>query len=329
MILYTQEIGSFKKPDYLIKAYNDLKNLKDCQIKALKETLEYMESTGLDNIGVGGEMFRWEMYKHPISHLNGLRFYGQVRSFDNRYYEKAAIFKKLESLENPYLEEFNYAVQFSKKDLKIPVTGPYTLMDWSFNEYYNNREEILFDFAKIVRGNIKDLSHAWNRPEKLKVQIDEPAATTHPSEMQIFKDAMNYTIKGLDIEAHLHVCYSSDYELLYKIIPDTDFYSFNLEYANRDNTAVTADRIGYKDLKLFSEYTDKRLGVGVIDVHTNFVEPVELIVSRLKYALKYLDPEKLTVNPDCGLRTRAREIAYKKLKNMVFAVKVLRKEYGI
>ncbi len=327
MILYTQEIGSFKKPDYLIKAYGNAKDLKNSQIKALKETLEYMESTGLDNIGVGGEMFRWEMYKHPVSHMGGLRFYGQVRSFDNRYYEKAAIFKKLESVDNPYIEEFNYAVQFSKKDLKIPITGPYTLMDWSFNEYYNNREEILFDFAKIVRENIIDLTRAWHRPEKLKVQIDEPAATTHPSEMQMFRDAMNYTIKGLDIEAHLHVCYSSNYELLYKIIPDMDFYSFNLEYANRDNIAVNADRTGYKELKLFSEYTDKRLGVGVLDVHTDFVEPVELIVSRLKYALKFIDLKKLAVNPDCGLRTRSREIAYQKLKNMVLAVNALRKEY--
>jgi 5-methyltetrahydropteroyltriglutamate--homocysteine methyltransferase len=326
-MLYTQEIGSFKKPDYLIKAYRDNNNLKDSQIRALKETIEYMESSGLDNIGIGGEMFRWEMYKHPVSHMKGLRFYGQVRSFDNRYYEKAAIYEKLEGVGNPYKEEFEYAMKYAKKELKVPITGPYTLMDWSFNEHYNNREEILFDFAKIVRDNIKELTEIWNGNEKLKVQIDEPAATTHPSEMAMFRDAMNYTLKGLDIEPHLHVCYSSNYELLYRIIPEMNFYSFNLEYANRDSTSLDDDRNGYKELKLYSEYTDKRLGVGVIDVHTDFVEPVELVDARIRYALKFIDLKNLSVNPDCGLRTRERNIAHQKLKNMVSAVATLRKEY--
>ena len=98
-----------------------------------------------------------------------------------------------------------------------------------------------------------------------------------------------------------------------------------LEFANKCKNAFE----GYEILKLFKEYGyNKEIGLGVLDVHSNKIESVETIRKRIEYASKIMEPKKLYVNPDCGLRTRRWDVAFKKLKNMVKASKLARKEFG-
>ena len=96
-ILVTQEIGSFRKPQYLSSVFRktsgpELAGLKE---KATLETLELFNRAGLDNIGVAGEMYRWEMYEHVAASLEGIEFFGPVRSFDNRYYRKGSVVSEI------------------------------------------------------------------------------------------------------------------------------------------------------------------------------------------------------------------------------------------
>ena len=171
----------------------------------------------------------------------------------------------------------------------------------------------------------------------LEIQIDEPAATTHPSEMDLVVDSVNRSIEGIqDTEFSIHVCYSRDYRLLYDRIPDLKLHGLNLEYANRDTmmTGVSDEaRTGYEDIAYFSEineeqYPRKFLGLGVTDVHINEVESVQLIRDRIEYAMAFIEnPTNVRINPDCGLRTRSREIGYQKLKNMVEARNQVYGEY--
>ncbi len=324
--LITQEIGSFRKPTYLSSKFRSLKGeeFEEKAKQATIETLELFEKSGLDNVGVGGEMYRWEMYEHPAARMDGVKIFGPVRSFDNRYYNKGSVYQEIERKEPFHLEEVELFKELKMKNIKIPVTGPYTLMDWSFNDHYKSRYDLAMAFGKIMNQEIRELKSAWG-DGTLQVQIDEPAATTHPDEMSIVLDSVNESVKRIDgIETHLHVCYSTDYGLLYNIAPSLNVSVYNLEFANRDPTGLKEHRNGYDDVKRFKEVADTMsrnisLGLGVTDIHRDFIEPPELIRERIEYALKFLEPERVRVNPDCGLRTRSREVGFEKLKNMVKA----------
>jgi 5-methyltetrahydropteroyltriglutamate--homocysteine methyltransferase len=325
-MLITQEIGSFRKPAYLSSRFRTLRadEFIDVAGRATLETLELFEESGLMNLGVGGEMFRWEMYEHPVSRIDGIKIHGPVRSFDNRYYNKGSVVSDISRKSSFHREEVEFLKKTKKSNFKIPITGPYTLMDWSFNEHYRTREDLAYAFAGLVNEEIRELKSIWG-DEVMQVQIDEPAATTHPSEMEIVKESINESVKGISgIEKHLHVCYSKDYDLLFDIVPSLDIDVYNLEFANRDDLNPGNERKGYEDVRKFSIVSNSisrkiELGLGVTDVHIDVIESPDLIADRINYALKFLEPTRIRINPDCGLRTRSREVGFGKLKNMAEA----------
>ena len=297
--------------------------------------IRYLESAGLDYV-YDGEANRIEMYEHAIRNSAGFQFYGQVRSFDDRYYRKAACVSKVGFLKPYHLEEFRFAKSHARASLKIPVTGPYTLSEWSFNEYYQKRlsgqysdlgklkteakRELTLDIAReILRPNLQTLVEAgaeW-------IQIDEPALTTKPAEVPLFVEAYNECTSGLQCKFSVHICYS-DYKQLYPhLLGLKNCSQLALEFANRDDTS----RHAYDELKLLTEFGDTReVGLGVLDVHVDTIETPELVRDRILYASKVLGrPEKIYVNPDCGLRTRSWDVAYAKLRNLVEGADMARK----
>jgi 5-methyltetrahydropteroyltriglutamate--homocysteine methyltransferase len=297
--------------------------------------IRYLESAGLDFV-YDGEQNRIEMYEHPVRHSYGFQFYGNVRSFDNRYYRKAACVDKVGFREAYHLDEFKLVREHSKRRVKVPITGPYTIAEWSFNEYYQQRRsadftdlqklkfetkrDFVIDVAKeILSPNLKALVDAgaeW-------IQVDEPALTTKPDEVPFFVEAFNECTRGIACKLSLHVCFS-DYRLLYPHILELKNCSqLALEFANRAD-----DRGGaYDQLKLLNEFGDDReIGLGVADVHVDRVESPELVRDRIEYATKILgNPERIYVNPDCGLRTRSWDVAYAKLSNLSQGADLARK----
>lgn len=339
----TQEIGSFRKPDYLSKKFHTIQGtdtFNELAEKATVETLRLFENAGLHNVGVGGEMFRWEMYEHLADNVEGLEFYGKVRSFDNRYYKKGSVVAPITRKHPFHVDELEFLLANTRGKLKVPVTGPYTMMDWSFNEHYRDRRELANAYADAINQEVRALKSVWEKSrgsEILEIQIDEPAATTHPSEMDIVVESVNRSFEGIPgIEPTIHVCYSVDYRYLYNTLHDLKVRGLNLEYANRDGYTpgtTVEQRPGYADLQAFAEVNDtlsekKFIGLGVTDVHVDYVEPAALIKDRIEAAVKLVgDPKLLRINPDCGLRTRSREIGFEKLKNMTEAVGSLRNNY--
>lgn len=356
----TQEIGSLMKPSWVVKGlrgaeitaadYAELakwaKELKlQKEAKRVEELLKaapgprrdlelrdlaslhqvrYLEAAGLDYV-FDGEVHRIEMYEHPIRNSKGFTFYGHVRSFDNKYYMKAAATEEVGFLRPYHLEEFEYISKIAKRPVKVPITGAYTLADWSFNEHYlrkqgkkrspkdrltEARRELTLDIAeKIIRPNIKALLKA-GAPV---VQIDEPAATTKPDEAELFAESFNESTKGLNATFPVHICFS-DYALLYPQVLEMKRCSeWQWEFANKE-----ASNDGYRYLDLLNEYGDHRkVGLGVLDIHVDKVETPELVRDRILRAAEVLeDPARIRVNPDCGLRTRSLDISYQKLTNM-------------
>jgi len=305
--------------------------------------IKLFENVGLDII-FNGEQPRKEMYHYPLQFIEGFRFVGEVRVFDNQYFPKGEVISE-PKLKMPYhLKEYLFVKYHTKKKIKVPITGAYTLADWSFNTYYQQKwigkyndyykekleakRELAIELAKnVIRENVKSLVD--NGAEI--IQIDEPAATTVPDEIPIFIESLIESTKGINAKFVCHICYSKDYSMLFPYILEVkNLKQLALEFSNRDTRELGLNdksRKGFSFIKKFKEYSsDLEIGLGVVDVHTDFIEPVELIKDRILYTFNILKNEKIIyINPDCGLRTRSWEVAKAKLTNMVSAVKELKR----
>ena len=297
--------------------------------------LRFLETAGLDRV-YDGEARRIEMYEYPIRQMHGFRFGGHVRSFDNKYYLKAAVTDAVR-LDHPYhLEEFDFVQAHAHAEPKLPVTGPYTLADWSYNEYYLARQpgwkgraarraaqkEFVVDLArKAIRPTLSALIDHGCRV----IQIDEPAAGTHPDEAAIVVDGFNAATEGLDAEFTMHICYSNYADLLPTLLEAKRCSQWAWEFANRD----TQGHDGYAVLKVLREYGDHRaVGLGAVDVHRDTVETPDVVAERVRRAASYLgDPSLIWVNPDCGLRTRSLAVARAKLESVVKGAAIARADF--
>jgi 5-methyltetrahydropteroyltriglutamate--homocysteine methyltransferase len=286
--------------------------------------LRYLEAAGLDRV-YDGEARRIEMYEYPIRQMRGFRFQGHVRSFDNKYYLKAAVTDEIR-LEHPYhLEEFDFVRRFAHGEPKLPITGPYTLADWSYNEHYLARQtgwkgaasrrsaqrEFVVDLARrALRPTIQALVERGCRV----LQIDEPAAGTHPDEAALVVEGFNAATEGIDAEFIMHICYSDYRKLLPTLLEAKRCRQWAWEFANRDSSGHD----GYEVLSALREYGDTReVGLGVVDVHRDEIETPEVVADRIRRASRYLgDPRRLWINPDCGLRTRSLAVSRAKLEAM-------------
>lgn len=298
--------------------------------------LRFFETAGLNRV-YDGEARRIEMYESAIRQMKGFQFLGHVRSFDNKYYLKAAVTGEVR-LESPYhVDEFEFVKEHVRAEPKIPITGPYTLADWSYNEYYLGRQpgwkgrvarraaqrEFVVEVArKAIRPTLQALIRAGARV----IQIDEPAAGTHPDEADLVAEGFNAATEGLDAVFSMHICFSDYRSLFPALLEAKRCRQWTWEFANRD----TEGHDSYAILELLREYHDDReVGLGVLDVHRDVIETPEVVADRIRRAVKVLgDPARIWVNPDCGLRTRKLSVAYQKLTQMVAGAEIVRREYA-
>jgi 5-methyltetrahydropteroyltriglutamate--homocysteine methyltransferase len=310
--------------------------------------LRFFESTGLDVV-YDGEQQRSEMYAWAIAHAAGFERRGNVRSFDDKYYTKSAVTGPI-ALREPYHDkEFRLLRAAAQRPVKVPVTGPYTLAVWSFDERYlgpadftvplperrrqrgEARRRFVMDVAcNLVRPNIEALLRlgaTW-------IQIDEPGGSTEPDEIALMAEAYNACVDGLEATFSTHLCFS-DYRLFFPGIAEmTGCAQFAVGFANDDGREPgTSDdaRPGYQIIRRFRDLPARpALGLGVLDIHSDFVEPPELVRDRILYATRVFGgPGRLQITPDCGLRTRSWETSYRKLANMAAGVQLARTALGL
>jgi 5-methyltetrahydropteroyltriglutamate--homocysteine methyltransferase len=382
--LLTHEVGSLDKPGWRVKAYAgkplseaDLEEARAwgerLQVPEYEQLLGLLrhapftkeqkaeiqrwsslyavrleESAGLDVV-YDGEQQRTEMYDWAVSHTNGFERRGSVRAFDNKYYSKAAVVGPI-SLRSPFHNaEFSYLTSVAEAELKIPVTGAYTIADWSFDERSATienllepaverrrkrkaaRREFVLEVARnLIRPNLQALIGLGAR----WIQVDEPGASTEPDELDLFVESFNASVEGLDAMFSTHLCFS-DYNLFFPAIERMEqCRQYAVGFANYDSRELgTSDeaRPGYQVIKKFRDLPYKpALGLGVLDIHSDFIESPELVRDRVLYAVKVFgDANRIHVMPDCGLRTRSWKVAYEKLRNMTAGVRMAREQLGL
>jgi len=227
----------------------------------------------------------------------------------HNYFDKPSVVDEVEYDQEWLVSEYEFTSDVAEKPVKVPITGPYTLANWSFNEAYETDEQLAYDLADLVNEEIEELVEAGAR----YIQIDEPALATTPDDHAIVHECLNRIVADVpdDVRLCLHVCYG-DYSRIYPEILDFPVDEFDVELCNKD----------YEQLDVFTdpEFT-KDLAFGVVDAHVAEVESVEEIKANIRKALEVVPPEQLTVSPDCGLKLLPREVAYRKMENMVTAAR--------
>jgi 5-methyltetrahydropteroyltriglutamate--homocysteine methyltransferase len=317
-ILLTTTVGSFGKPDYLQKARNanargkvSDTELADLEKKATLEWIRRQEDIGLD-ILVDGEMYRGDMVAYFAERLDGFTIGGLVRSYGNRYYHKPVIASKVSRPKPMTVDWFRYAQSLTSRPVKGMLTGPYTMLDWSYNEAYRTRRDAALALAEVVRAEAEDLERAG----ATYIQIDEPAIHARPEELDIAIEAMGVVTQNLKAKTISHICYG-DFAAIYPKVLELPVDQLDLAMHNYE----------YRWLRLFDKdpFT-KELAIGVVDVHSHRLETVDEAAEGIRKGLKYVTAERLLPHPDCGLKTRTVEESLDKCRVVVEAAKKVRAE---
>jgi len=320
--LLTTVVGSYKKPKWLDHARDLLEDedttfgeeqWEEATDDAARLITEEHERSGLDVV-VDGEMRRNEMVEYFAERIDGYEFNGRVKVWGHNYFNKPSVADEVEYGEQWLVDEFEFTDAVADRPVKVPITGPYTLANWTFNEAYEDDEALAYDLAELVNEEIEQLVDAGAR----YIQIDEPALATTPDDHAIVGECLERIVEGIpeDVRIGVHVCYG-DYSRIYPEILDYPVDEVDLELTNGN----------YEQIDVFTEpeFT-LDLALGVVDNHTAEVETVEEIKENIQQGLKVVPPEQLTISPDCGLKLLPREIAYQKMENMVQAAREVEAE---
>jgi len=314
--LPTTSVGSLPKPANLVRARAEFargkinrRDLEEAERQATEFWVRRQDELGVDVL-VDGEMYRGDMVAYFAEHLSGFEPGGLVRSYGNRYYHKPIIVAQAKWTQPITVDWWRFAQGLTRKPVKGMLTGPYTLTDWSFNEFYATRRDACLALAAEVHKEAEALVSAGCKI----IQIDEPAVSVRPEELPLSIEAMNIATRGLGAYFVTHICYG-DFASIYPRMLDLAVDNFDLEMSNS----------GLDMLRLFSTSAFRKdLSCGVVDVHSHVVEDAALVERRLRKTLEVVPIGSVWVDPDCGLKTRTVEEAEAKLTRVVSAAQAVR-----
>ena len=285
------------------------------------KTVRLQEEIGLDVL-VHGEFERNDMVEYFGEQLAGFAFtdHGWVQSYGTRYVKPPIIFGDVSRPSAMTVRWSRYAQSLTKQPVKGMLTGPVTILQWSFVRDDQPRSETAKQLALAIRDEVLDLESAGIRV----IQIDEPALreglplrrADWAGYLQWAVDAFRLATAGVrnGTQIHTHMCYSEFNDVLSVI-----------ERMDADVISIENARSGSELLQGFEQYKyPNEIGPGVYDIHSPRVPSTAEITGALKSMRRVLDDGQIWVNPDCGLKTRGWEETLAALKNMVDAAQEMR-----
>ncbi|MFP8954231.1 methionine synthase [Natrialbaceae archaeon A-arb3/5] len=320
--LLTTVVGAYPKPKWYNRIRDAVEESADgvdsamwerAQDDAARLVATEHEQAGIDVV-TDGEMRRNEMVEYFADRIEGYEFNGPVKVWGHNYFHKPSVCREVAYDETWLVDEYEFTSAVVDRPVKVPITGPYTLATWCFNEAYEDDAALAADLAELINAEIRKLVDAGAR----YIQIDEAALATTPDDYAIVGDCLETVVDGIpeDVYIGLHVCYG-DYSRIYPEILEFPVDEFDLELANDD----------YGQLEVFTDSPfTKNLGFGVVDAHVDEIESVEQIKANIERGLEVVPPERLTISPDCGVKLLPREVALGKMKNMVRAAREIERE---
>jgi len=324
----TTTIGSFPQTSEIRTARRDFKagriDAREYEERMRSEialAVRKQEEIGLDVL-VHGEAERNDMVEYFGEQLQGFAFtdYGWVQSYGSRAVKPPIIFGDVSRPKAMTVEWAKYAQSLTKKPMKGMLTGPVTILQWSFVRNDQPRSDTTLQIAFAIRDEVHDLEHAGIRV----IQIDEPAVREGlPLRHEDHKDYLAWAVRAFRVSSgavadetqiHTHMCYAEFNDIIEAV-------------AEMDADVITIET-SRSDMELLDAFVNFRypneIGPGVYDIHSPRVPSTDEMVRLMRKAEKVLPPEHLWVNPDCGLKTRNWPETESALRNMVEAAVTLR-----
>ena len=280
---------------------------------------------GLDVL-VHGEAERNDMVEYFAELLQGITFTenGWVQSYGSRCVKPPIIYGDISRPLPMTVEWTQYAQSLTERPLKGMLTGPVTILAWSFVRDDQLYQYTALQIALALRDEVNDLEQAGINI----IQIDEPAfREALPLKKKDWQEYLDWAVFAFKIassgvldstQIHTHMCYSSFNDVI-KSIAELDADVITIE-TSRNNLEL---------LKSFDNFNyPNQIGPGVYDIHSPRIPTIDEIVEQIDKILHYIPKEKLWINPDCGLKTRQWPEVKQALTNMVQATKELRAEWS-
>jgi len=327
----TTTIGSFPQTSEIRKIRQEFKNGKlDINTYTLKireeikETIHKQETLNLEVL-VHGEAERNDMVEYFGELLNGFTFTsnGWVQSYGSRCVKPPVIYGDISRTKPMTIEWLEYAQSLTKVPVKGMLTGPVTILSWSFVRDDQPHKDTALQIALALRDEVTDLEKAGIKI----IQIDEPAfREALPLKKKDWQNYLDWAVYSFKISSssvadetqiHTHMCYSEFNDVIQSIAAlDADVITLETSRGNMELL---------KAFEVFKYPND--IGPGVYDIHSPRIPTTAEIVEQLEKMLKYIPLNRLWVNPDCGLKTRNWREVQEALHNMVAAAKLLRQKY--
>lgn len=326
----TTTIGSFPqtaeirhaRSEYKAGRMDDASYRKAMQVE-IAHSVREQEALGLDVL-VHGEAERNDMVEYFGEQLQGYAFsqFGWVQSYGSRCVKPPILFGDISRPTPMTVEWIKYAQSLTEKPMKGMLTGPVTILNWSFVRDDQPRSISCKQLALAIRDEVLDLERAGVRI----IQIDEAALREGlPLRRAQWKEYLSWAIESFRIcangvedetQIHTHMCYSEFNDII-ESIAAMDADVITIETSRSDMELLDAfDSFNYPN----------EIGPGVYDIHSPNVPTQEHIVQLMQKAAKRIPAERLWINPDCGLKTRQWAEVIPALSNMVAAAKTLRAE---
>jgi 5-methyltetrahydropteroyltriglutamate--homocysteine methyltransferase len=333
-LLATTVIGSYSVPEWLGQLRNEYyqrrisrRYLDEIHETAIKAALLDQERAGID-IVTDGELRRDNDIDYLIERMPGVEVPHRSK-LDYFDYLEADVTSPLPAPDGDgdgqglgLVADFRFLRQLTELPVQVSMTGPFSLSRRIRNSAYPNSADLVRDLATALSAEAARLARAGAQ----LLQIDEPFLAGYPEDIELAVEAINIVTSGAAVSWTLHVCYGNrharplwagHYDFLFPAVKDAQVDRLALEFA----------RTGDEDLRLLEQYQwDRGLGLGVIDVKTDQVESAEQVATRIRRALAFVPPEKLVINPDCGLRHLPPDVARAKLAAMVAGAAMVRAE---
>jgi 5-methyltetrahydropteroyltriglutamate--homocysteine methyltransferase len=285
--------------------------------------VKQQEALGLDVL-VHGEAERNDMVEYFGEQLDGYAFsqFGWVQSYGSRCVKPPILFGDISRPKAMTVEWIKYAQSLTARKMKGMLTGPVTILNWSFVRDDQPRSLSCYQLALAIREEVQDLERAGIDI----IQIDEAALREGlPLRRSQWAEYLDWAVESFRISAngvsdstqiHTHMCYSEFNDIIEAIA-----------HMDADVITIETSRSDMELLDVFDEFHyPNEIGPGVYDIHSPNIPSVEQMVKLMRLAAQRIPAERLWVNPDCGLKTRQWSEVIPALQNMVDAAKVLRED---
>lgn len=340
-LLRTTVVGSYPQPDWLInkamlhgqfvprvRAAELWRVDPEVREEALRDAttlaIRDMESAGLDVV-TDGEICRESYTNHFVTALTGVDS-EQPAAIVNRAGRELRVPRVVGPVRHHVPVEVGWArflrAQTSRLT-KVTLPGPFTLTQQVKDEYYGDAETLAMEFAAALNVEARLLQETG----VAVIQFDEPWLRNNPEAARAFGvRSLDRALEGLRVGTAVHVCFG--YAFLRKG-QKPNAYEFLTELASSKvhEISIEAAQPGI-DLAVLKEFPGKRIALGVLDHSTPEAEPVETIARRIRAALRFVPPERLSPAPDCGMKYMGRDVAFSRLKNLCIAAAEVRREFG-